>query len=70
MDIAPKNSEDCVHGVEEFIDFVRKSSRNLEIIRCPCRMCQNIKILSFEKIHENLFVHGMDVAWKLIDQIY
>jgi len=58
-----RNNNDYVCGVGDFIEFVKNNSTNSKRIRFPCRRCQNMETLSFEKVHEHLFFNGIDMTY-------
>ncbi|KAL5575707.1 hypothetical protein UlMin_017406 [Ulmus minor] len=46
-------------GVESFINFAILNSTKLNLIRCPCIKCGNLKFLDPKTIKDHLFVNGV-----------
>ena len=46
-------------GVESFINFAILNSTKLNLIRCPCIKCGNLKFLDSKTIKDHLFVNGV-----------
>ncbi|KAL5551580.1 hypothetical protein UlMin_001756 [Ulmus minor] len=52
-------SSKYVEGVESFINFAILNSTKLNLIRCPCIKCGNLKFLDPKTIKDHLFVNGV-----------
>ena len=51
-------------GVEEFMEFAKRHSEDNNTIRCPCKKCCNVAILTFEKVQDHLMIRGIISSYK------
>lgn len=59
-----RRSKDYEDGVEQFLNFAVIYARDLQSIRCPCRVCGNLKSQAVEEIRNHLFFHGIDQSYR------
>ncbi|XP_058185698.1 uncharacterized protein LOC131302924 [Rhododendron vialii] len=59
-----RRSKDYEDGVEQFLNFAMIYARDLQSIRCPCRVCGNLKSQAVEEISNHLFFHGIDQSYQ------
>lgn len=59
-----RRSKDYEDGVEQFLNFAVIYARDLQSIRCPCRVCGNLKSQAVEEIRNHLFFHGIDQSYQ------
>ena len=53
-------------GVEEFIEFATRHSKDKKTTRCPCKKCCNIAILTFKDVEDHLIIHGIMSSYKIL----
>lgn len=56
-------SKDYEDGVEQFLNFAVIYARDLQSIRCPCRVCGNLKSQAVEEIRNHLFFNVIDQSY-------
>ena len=61
---ARRNSDEYEHGVDEFIEFVRKHAEDANHILCPCVDCNNMVRLTIEDVRVHLMVKGINQIYK------
>ncbi|KAH7864924.1 hypothetical protein Vadar_000041 [Vaccinium darrowii] len=59
-----RRSKDYEDGVEQFLNFAVIHARDLQSIRCPCRVCGNMRTQGVEEIRNHLFFSGIDQSYQ------
>ncbi|KAH7837023.1 hypothetical protein Vadar_008640 [Vaccinium darrowii] len=58
-----RRSKDYENGVEHFLKTALIHTSDLQSIRCPCRLCGNLKCQPIEEIRNHLFFNGIDQSY-------
>ncbi|KAH6772339.1 hypothetical protein C2S51_010743, partial [Perilla frutescens var. frutescens] len=56
-------SREYADGVESFLNFALRNSKDRNLIPCPCAKCANTCMMSVDIIRAHLFCHGMDLTY-------
>lgn len=58
-----RRSKDYENGVEHFLNTAVIHASDPQSIRCPCRLCGNLKCQPVEEIRNHLFFNGIDQSY-------
>ncbi|XP_028064788.1 uncharacterized protein LOC114267901 [Camellia sinensis] len=58
-----RRSKDYENGVEQFLNFAMTHAIDLQSIRCPCRVCGNLRSQPIRVIRNHLFFNGIDQSY-------
>jgi len=58
-------SKEYQDGVEKFIEFVMRHSKEKKTTRCPCQKCCNVVVLTLEEVKDHLMIHGKMNSYKI-----
>lgn len=59
-----KFSSNYIKGVRQFMQFARDNMGVDSKIRCPCRDCNNVFLLSQSKVEDHLYIKGISLSYK------
>ncbi|KAF7154393.1 hypothetical protein RHSIM_Rhsim01G0019000 [Rhododendron simsii] len=58
-----RRSKDYEEGIESFLKFAIMRGQDPQSIRCPCRLCGNMRKQSIQEIRNHLFFNGIDQSY-------